>query len=62
MHLSSFQTPFAKETIFFPLYYIVASFVKDALSISVWISLGVLYSVLLIHMSILCQYMLFQLQ
>ena len=48
---SVFLSPLAEEIIFFPLY-IFASFVKDKVSIAVWIYLWDFYFVPLIYISI----------
>ena len=47
----TFPTSLAKETVFLPLYTF-ASFVKDELTIDVWVYFWTLYSVALIYMSV----------
>ena len=49
--LTVFQAPLVKEIVFSPLY-ILASFVKDKVSISVWIYLWAFYFVKLIYISV----------
>ena len=49
MQLSSFPAPLAEEIAFFP-FYILASFVKDWLTVGVWVHFWALYSVPLICM------------
>ena len=49
--LTSFPTPFVKEVVFFPLY-ILASFLKDKVSIGVWIYLWAFYCVPLTYISV----------
>ena len=46
-----FPAPLVKEIVFTPLY-ILASFVKDKVSIGVWIYLWAFYFVPLIHISV----------
>ena len=46
-----FAAPLVKETVFSPLY-ILASFVKDKVSIGAWIYLWAFYFVLLIYVSV----------
>ena len=46
-----FPAPLVKEIVFSPLY-ILASFVKDEVSISVWINLWAFYFVPLIYISV----------
>ena len=54
LHASSpaFPSPLAEKTVFFP-FYILVSFVKDYLTVGVWVYFWVLYSVPLICMSVL---------
>ena len=49
--LTSFPAPLVKEVVFF-LLYILASFVKDKVSIGMWIYLWAFYSVPLIYISV----------
>ena len=49
--LTSFPAPLVKEIVFSPLY-ILASFVKDKVSIGVWIYLGAFYFVPLIYIPV----------
>ena len=49
--LTSFPAPLVKEIVFNPLY-ILASFVKDKVSICVWFCLWAFYFVPLIYMSV----------
>ena len=46
-----FPAPLVKETVFSPLY-ILASFVKDKVSVGVWLYLWAFYFVLLIYISV----------
>ena len=46
-----FPAPLVKEVVFFPLY-LLASFVKDKVSIGSWIYLWAVYSVPLIYISV----------
>ena len=48
--LTSFPSTTFKEVVFFPLY-VLASFVKDKVSIGSWIYLWAFYSVPLIYIS-----------
>ena len=49
--LTSFPSSLVKEVVFFPLY-ILASFVKDKVSIGSWIYLWAFYSVPLTYISV----------
>ena len=47
-----FPAPLTEKTVFFP-FYILGSFVKDKLTVGVWVYFWVLYSVPFIGMSVL---------
>jgi hypothetical protein len=53
--ITTFPNNFVEEAVFSPLY-IFGTFVKNKVSIAVWIHIRVLYSVPLVFMSVLCQY------